>query len=156
MGMCQMQTCLGDYLFSSAGYGGLVRRLECWRVGVGVGGDELSRGVVYVLVIRGERVCGCQVGAVVEDWAFARVYGENADETVYKEWEDRMEIAATIASRLEAEQDSGYHIRGAEAQSRFEAASKQSNDPPLLRVNTLGSGEDNMKLMELMEHCTKL
>ncbi|GJR98469.1 hypothetical protein Tco_0270643 [Tanacetum coccineum] len=43
-----------------------------------------------------------------------------------------------------------------EAQTRFEAASKQSNDPPLSRVNTLGSGEDNMKLKELMELCTKL
>ncbi|GKE81370.1 hypothetical protein Tco_1551370 [Tanacetum coccineum] len=30
-----------------------------------------------------------------------------ADETVIKEWEDRMERAATIASSLEAEQDSG-------------------------------------------------
>ncbi|GJU50959.1 hypothetical protein Tco_1220514 [Tanacetum coccineum] len=72
-----------------------------------------------------------------------------ADETVIKEWEDRMERAATTASSLEAEQDS-------EAQIRFEAASKQSNDPPLSRVNTLGSGEDNMKLKELMEFCTKL
>ncbi|GKA31023.1 retrovirus-related pol polyprotein from transposon TNT 1-94 [Tanacetum coccineum] len=71
------------------------------------------------------------------------------DETVYKEWEDRMERAATTASSLEAEQDS-------EAQSRFEAASKQSNDPPLSRVNTLGNGEDNMKLMELIEHYTTL
>ncbi|GJW27595.1 putative ribonuclease H-like domain-containing protein, partial [Tanacetum coccineum] len=38
-----------------------------------------------------------------------------------------------------------------EAQIRFKAASKQSNDPSLSRVNTLGSGEDNMKLKELME-----
>ncbi|GKF55169.1 hypothetical protein Tco_0165509, partial [Tanacetum coccineum] len=30
-----------------------------------------------------------------------------ADETVYQEWEDRMERAATTASSLEAEQDSG-------------------------------------------------
>ncbi|GKF42350.1 hypothetical protein Tco_0125692 [Tanacetum coccineum] len=60
-----------------------------------------------------------------------------------------MERAATTGSSLEAEQDS-------EAQSRFEAASKQSNDPPLSRVNTLGSREDSMKLMELMEHCTTL
>ncbi|GKC19803.1 hypothetical protein Tco_1021953, partial [Tanacetum coccineum] len=30
-----------------------------------------------------------------------------ADETVYKEWEDRMERAATTASSLEAKQDSG-------------------------------------------------
>ncbi|GKC98985.1 hypothetical protein Tco_1169260 [Tanacetum coccineum] len=30
-----------------------------------------------------------------------------ADETVYNEWEDRMERAATAASSLEAKQDSG-------------------------------------------------
>ncbi|GJT24324.1 putative ribonuclease H-like domain-containing protein [Tanacetum coccineum] len=107
------------------------------------------------------------------------------DETVIKEWEDRMERAATTASSLEAEQDSGNINRtqsmetlnesfpqgtnsgsgprcqdtilgGAEAQIRFEAASKQSNDSPLSRVNTLGSGEDIMKLKELMELCTKL
>ncbi|GJW35673.1 putative ribonuclease H-like domain-containing protein [Tanacetum coccineum] len=75
----------------------------------------------------------------------------------------RMERAATTASSLEVEQDSGSGPRcqdtilgGVEAQSRFEAASKQSNDTPLSRVNTLGSGEDSMKLMELMEHCTTL
>ncbi|GKD80336.1 hypothetical protein Tco_1342957, partial [Tanacetum coccineum] len=49
-----------------------------------------------------------------------------------------------------------YHFGVADAQTRFEAASKQSNDPPFSRVNTLGSGEDNMKLMELMAHCTTL
>ncbi|GJX15315.1 hypothetical protein Tco_0216147 [Tanacetum coccineum] len=103
-----------------------------------------------------------------------------ADETVIKEWEDIMERAATIASSLEAEHASGNINRtqsmatlnesfpqgtdlgsdpkcqdtilgGAEAQIRFEVASKHSNDPPLLRVNTLGSGEDSMKLKELME-----
>ncbi|GJZ97273.1 uncharacterized mitochondrial protein-like protein [Tanacetum coccineum] len=106
-----------------------------------------------------------------------------ADETVYKEWEDRMERAATTAFSLEAEQDDGNINRtqsmetlneplpqgtssgsglrcqvtilvGAEAQTRFEAASKQSNDLPLSRVYTLGSGEDNMKLKELIELCT--
>ncbi|GJR39602.1 putative ribonuclease H-like domain-containing protein [Tanacetum coccineum] len=71
------------------------------------------------------------------------------DEAVHKELGDIMERAATTASSLEAEQDS-------DAQTRFEAASKQSNDPPLLRVNTLGSGEDSMKLIELMAHCTTL
>ncbi|GJZ50967.1 hypothetical protein Tco_0605482 [Tanacetum coccineum] len=76
---------------------------------------------------------------------------------------DRMERAATTASSLEAEQDSGSGPRcqdtilgGVDAQTRFETTSKQSNDPPLLRVNTLGSREDSMKLMELMAHCTKL
>ncbi|GKA21051.1 hypothetical protein Tco_0701040 [Tanacetum coccineum] len=42
------------------------------------------------------------------------------------------------------------------AQTRFERLSKQSNEPPLSRVNILGSGEDNMKLNEFMEICTKL
>ncbi|GJR98512.1 putative ribonuclease H-like domain-containing protein [Tanacetum coccineum] len=103
-----------------------------------------------------------------------------ADETIIKEWEDRMERAATTASSLEAEQDSGNinrtqsmvtlnesfpqgtgsgsgpNCQGAEAQIRIEAASKQSNDPPLSRVNTLGSREDNIKLKELMDLCTKL
>ncbi|GKC09906.1 hypothetical protein Tco_1001516, partial [Tanacetum coccineum] len=47
-------------------------------------------------------------------------------------------------------------LRDADAQTRFETASKQSNDPPLSRGYTLGSGEDSMKLLELMELCTKL
>ncbi|GKE52395.1 hypothetical protein Tco_1487551, partial [Tanacetum coccineum] len=42
------------------------------------------------------------------------------------------------------------------AQTRFERLSKQSNDPPLSRVNTLGSGVDRMKLNELMEIFKKL
>ncbi|GKE09322.1 hypothetical protein Tco_1412873, partial [Tanacetum coccineum] len=75
----------------------------------------------------------------------------------------RMERAATIASSLEAEQDNGSGprcqdtiLRDVDAQTRFETTSKQSNDPPLSRGYTLGSGEDSMKLLELMELCTKL
>ncbi|GJZ69444.1 hypothetical protein Tco_0632994, partial [Tanacetum coccineum] len=86
-----------------------------------------------------------------------------AYETVYKEWEDRMERAATTASSLDAEQDSGSGPRchvtilgDADAQTRIEAASKYSNNLPLSRGYTLGSGEDSMKLLELMELCTKL
>ncbi|GJY79381.1 hypothetical protein Tco_0485182, partial [Tanacetum coccineum] len=74
-----------------------------------------------------------------------------------------MERAATTVSSLEIEQDSGSGprcqdtiLRDAEAQTRFETASKQFNDPPLSRVNTLGSGEDRRKLKELMDLCTKL
>ncbi|GJW30698.1 putative ribonuclease H-like domain-containing protein [Tanacetum coccineum] len=73
------------------------------------------------------------------------------DEAVHKELGDRMERAATTASSLEVEQDSDV-----DAQTRFETTSKQSNDPPLSRGYTLGSGEDSMKLLELMELCTKL
>ncbi|GJX10766.1 putative ribonuclease H-like domain-containing protein [Tanacetum coccineum] len=86
-----------------------------------------------------------------------------ADETVYKEWEDIVEMAATTASSLDAEHDSGSGPRcqdtilgGADAQTRFETASKQSNDPSLSRGHTLRSGKDSMKLLELMELCTKL
>ncbi|GKA76394.1 hypothetical protein Tco_0782855 [Tanacetum coccineum] len=106
--------------------------------------------------------------AKMEEWSSGPIHLV-ADETVIKEWEDRMERAATTASSLEVEHDSGNINRtqsmttlnesfpqgtdsgsgprcqdtilgGSEAQTRFEAAFKQSNDPPLSRVNTLGSG----------------
>ncbi|GJR69573.1 uncharacterized mitochondrial protein-like protein [Tanacetum coccineum] len=82
------------------------------------------------------------------------------DEAVHKELGDIMERAATTASSLEAEQDSvvpgafGHHptiLGDVDAQTRFEITSKQSNDPPLSRGYTLRSGEDSMKLLELME-----
>ncbi|GJT56161.1 hypothetical protein Tco_0991215 [Tanacetum coccineum] len=38
-----------------------------------------------------------------------------------------------------------------DAQTKFETTSEQSNDPPLSKVNTFGSGKDNMKILELME-----
>ncbi|GJS71822.1 putative ribonuclease H-like domain-containing protein [Tanacetum coccineum] len=108
-----------------------------------------------------------------------------ADKTVYKEIGDSMERAATTATSLDAEQGSGNinmtqsmatlnepipqgtgsgsgprrqdTILGDKpAQTRFERLYKQSNDPPLSRVNTLGSGEDSMKLNELMEIYAKL
>ncbi|GJU09385.1 hypothetical protein Tco_1131781 [Tanacetum coccineum] len=63
-----------------------------------------------------------------------------ADEAVYKELDDSLVRAATTASSLEAEQDSA----------------KLSNDPLLARGNTLQSGEDSLKLKELMELCTNL
>ncbi|GKG15420.1 hypothetical protein Tco_0357743 [Tanacetum coccineum] len=71
-------------------------------------------------------------------------------------------MTATTASSLDAEQDSGNINRtqsmatDSDAQTRFETASKQSNDPPLSRGYTLGSGEDSMKLLELIELYTKL
>nr|GFD03161.1 hypothetical protein [Tanacetum cinerariifolium] len=41
-------------------------------------------------------------------------------------------------------------------QTRSKRVSKFSNDPPLSRVNSLKSGEDRLKLTELMELCTQL
>ncbi|GJY57692.1 putative ribonuclease H-like domain-containing protein [Tanacetum coccineum] len=86
-----------------------------------------------------------------------------SDEAVHKELGDIMERAATTAFSLEAEQDNGsgprcqYTIlRDVGAQTRFKTTSKQSNDLPFSRGYTLGSGEDSMKLLELMELCTQL
>ncbi|GJT91964.1 putative ribonuclease H-like domain-containing protein [Tanacetum coccineum] len=104
----------------------------------------------------------CKKQTIVANSTTEAKYVAASNETVIKEWEDRMERAATTASSLEGT-DSGSGprcqdtiLRGAKAQIRFEATSKQSNDPPLSRVKTLRSGEDNMKLKELMEFCTKL
>ncbi|GKB74302.1 hypothetical protein Tco_0935714 [Tanacetum coccineum] len=107
-----------------------------------------------------------------------------ADEAIHKERGDSLVRAATTASSLEAEQDSGNitktrskatlnepsssgtssgsgprrqeTIRDTIAQTRFENVSKLFNDPFLIRGNTLRSGEDSLKLNELMEQCTNL
>ncbi|GJR30353.1 hypothetical protein Tco_1106585 [Tanacetum coccineum] len=91
------------------------------------------------------------------------------DQTIREERGDSMEMAATTAASLDAEQsrtvgtDSGSGPRRQDtilgdrpAQTRFERLSKQSNDPPLSGVNAPGSGEDRLKIIELMEICTKL
>ncbi|GJR95309.1 retrovirus-related pol polyprotein from transposon TNT 1-94 [Tanacetum coccineum] len=78
------------------------------------------------------------------------------DEVVYKEMDDSLVRAATTATSLEAEQDRGGGTRCQEtmgdtiAQSGFKNVSKISNDPLLARGNTLRSGEDSLKLKELM------
>ncbi|GKB72208.1 hypothetical protein Tco_0933620, partial [Tanacetum coccineum] len=84
-----------------------------------------------------------------------------AYEIVHEERGDIMEKVATIASSLDADSGSGPRrqdtiLGDKPAQTRFERLSKQSNDLPLLGVNTPRSGEDRLKIMELIEICTKL
>ncbi|GJR04787.1 hypothetical protein Tco_0527771 [Tanacetum coccineum] len=107
-----------------------------------------------------------------------------ADEAIHKELGDSLVRAATTASSLEAEQDSGNITKTRSkatpnessslgttsgvgprcqetmgdtiAQTRFENVSKHSNDSLLARGNTLQSDEDRLKLNELMELCTNL
>ncbi|GJX50394.1 putative ribonuclease H-like domain-containing protein, partial [Tanacetum coccineum] len=107
-----------------------------------------------------------------------------ADEAVYKELDDSLVRAITTASSLETEQDSGNinktrskatpneassqgtTLGGSPrcqetmgdtiAQTRFENVSKLSNDQLLARGNILQSGEDSLKLIELIELCTNL
>ncbi|GKC02570.1 hypothetical protein Tco_0994180 [Tanacetum coccineum] len=85
------------------------------------------------------------------------------NETIIKEWEDRMERATTTSSSLKAEQDGGS---GPRCQDTILGVQKlkfdlrlhlnKSYDPPFSRVNTIGSREDCMKLKELMKFCTNL
>ncbi|GJR85776.1 hypothetical protein Tco_0209787 [Tanacetum coccineum] len=107
-----------------------------------------------------------------------------ADKAVHKELGDSLVRAATTASSLEAEQDSGNITKtrskatpnessslgttsgggprcqetmgDTTARTRFESVSKHSNDSLLARGNTLRSDEDRLKLDELMALCTTL
>ncbi|GKC14312.1 hypothetical protein Tco_1011094 [Tanacetum coccineum] len=104
------------------------------------------------------------------------------DEAVYTGEDDRVVRDATTATSLEAEQEScNIHktrstatlnepspqgtssgsgprcqdttLGDADAQTRFETASKQSRDPPLLEVNTSGSREDRMEHQDDLMDC---
>nr|GEX02834.1 ribonuclease H-like domain, reverse transcriptase, RNA-dependent DNA polymerase [Tanacetum cinerariifolium] len=74
------------------------------------------------------------------------------DKVVHKELGDRLVRAATTASSLGAEQDSGDTT----AQTRFKSVSKRPNDSLFARSNTLRSDKDSIKLDELMALCTTL
>nr|GEW41612.1 putative ribonuclease H-like domain-containing protein [Tanacetum cinerariifolium] len=105
-----------------------------------------------------------------------------ADKAVNEEMDDSLEKATTIATSLDAEQDRG-NISKTQSKAtppssletssgggprrpgtmgdtithtRSENVSKFSNDPLLVRVNTPQSGEDSLKLTEVMELCTNL
>ncbi|GJS72647.1 hypothetical protein Tco_0705488 [Tanacetum coccineum] len=102
--------------------------------------------------------------ATNQTFNFSKYIFENnvADEAINEEMDESLERAATTATSLDAEQDRGggpwcqETIGDTIAQTRFENVSKSSNDPLLARGNTLRSGDDSLKLNELMELCTNL
>nr|GEX36160.1 uncharacterized mitochondrial protein AtMg00810-like [Tanacetum cinerariifolium] len=126
----------------------------------------------------------CKKLTVVANSTTEAEYVAASNKAVHKEFGDRLVRAATTASSLEAEQDSGnitktqskatpneYSSQGTNsgggprcqetigdtiAQTRFERVSKHSNDSLLARGNTLQSDEDRFKLDELMALCTNL
>ncbi|GJX37910.1 hypothetical protein Tco_0251213 [Tanacetum coccineum] len=73
------------------------------------------------------------------------------DEAVYKERDDSLVRAATTASSLEAEQDSGNIDKTQSKATLNEPSSPRTSSG----VNTPRSDEDSMKLKELMEFYTK-
>ncbi|GJS20311.1 hypothetical protein Tco_0448943 [Tanacetum coccineum] len=107
-----------------------------------------------------------------------------ADEATNEEMDNSLVRAATTASSLEVEHDSGNinktqskatpnepsslrtssgggprrqeTIWDTIAHTRSQNVSKLSNDPLLAKGNTLQSGKDSLKLNELMELCTNL
>nr|GEV66565.1 hypothetical protein [Tanacetum cinerariifolium] len=64
--------------------------------------------------------------------------------------------AATTAASLDAEQDNGTINRTQSTIIPNELIPQGTGSGGSPRINTLGSGEDNMQLMELIELCTKL
>ncbi|GJX38979.1 putative ribonuclease H-like domain-containing protein [Tanacetum coccineum] len=74
-----------------------------------------------------------------------------ADEAIHKERSDSLVRAATTASSLEAEQDSGNITK-----TRSKATLNEPSSSGTSSGNTLRSGKDSLKLNELMELCTNL
>ncbi|GJR72093.1 hypothetical protein Tco_0084458 [Tanacetum coccineum] len=79
-----------------------------------------------------------------------------ADEAVHKELGDSLVRAATTASSLEAEQDSGNITKTRSKETPNESSSLGTTSGGGPRGNTLQSDEDRLKLNELMELCTTL
>ncbi|GKE08724.1 hypothetical protein Tco_1412275 [Tanacetum coccineum] len=75
-----------------------------------------------------------------------------ADEAVNEEMDDNLERAVTAASSLEAEQDSGNINKTQSKATPNEPSSPGTSSGG----NTLRSGEDSLKLNELMALCTTL
>ncbi|GKA31989.1 putative ribonuclease H-like domain-containing protein [Tanacetum coccineum] len=94
----------------------------------------------------GVKTGSCKVNAARQDLVLL-------GKSLYCQAKDGIVVrATTTATSLEAEQESGSGPRcqdttlgDADAETRFETASKQSCDPPLSEVNTSRSGEDSME-----------
>nr|GEU92848.1 hypothetical protein [Tanacetum cinerariifolium] len=78
------------------------------------------------------------------------------DEAVYKELDDRLVRAATTASSLEAEQDSGNIDKTQSKATPNEVSSLGTTSGCGPRGNTLRSDKDSIKLNELMKLCINL
>nr|GEV87019.1 hypothetical protein [Tanacetum cinerariifolium] len=137
------------------------------RVGKGYSGRETP--LFSTMIVQAQKETGEEQVAV---------------EAVNEEMDDSLERAATTATSLDVELDRGNIFKtqskatpnepGSQrtslgdgprcqkimgdtvAQTRSERVSKISNDPLLAGVNTPQSGEDSLKLNELIELCTKL
>nr|GEX59324.1 hypothetical protein [Tanacetum cinerariifolium] len=79
-----------------------------------------------------------------------------ADEAVNEEMDDSLEMAATTTTSLDAEQDRGNIFKTQSKATPNKPVPKELVQMVVLGVNTPQSGEDSLKLTELMKLCTKL
>ncbi|GKB76421.1 hypothetical protein Tco_0943316, partial [Tanacetum coccineum] len=79
-----------------------------------------------------------------------------ANEAVYEEMDDSFERAAITTTSLDAEQDRGNINKTKSKATLNEPSSLGTSSSSAPRGNTLRSGEDRLKLEELMEFYTKL
>ncbi|GKE74473.1 hypothetical protein Tco_1536514, partial [Tanacetum coccineum] len=79
-----------------------------------------------------------------------------ANKVVHKELGDSLVRAATTASSLKAEQDNGNITKTQSKATPNKSSSLGTTSGGGPRGNTLQSGEDSLKLNELMELCTNL
>nr|GEU76501.1 hypothetical protein [Tanacetum cinerariifolium] len=87
-------------------------------------------------------------------------YALTVNPTIYTSCVEQFWATATVKNINEEAQlhakPSGPTTNVADEALNEKNVPTQSNDPTISRVNTLGSGEDKLKLNELMELCTKL
>ncbi|GJY66304.1 putative ribonuclease H-like domain-containing protein [Tanacetum coccineum] len=104
-----------------------------------------------------KRICLQQAFVVKRfHYLIAKYWNAKSYEAIYKELDDSLVRAATTASSLEAEQDSGNINKTHSKAIPNESSSIGTTLGGGPRGNTLRSGEDSLKVKELMELCTKL
>ncbi|GJQ95127.1 putative ribonuclease H-like domain-containing protein [Tanacetum coccineum] len=107
--------------------------------------------IKYALTVNLTIYCSC----VKQFWDTVKAKTVNAEVQLQALVDKKMVIIteSTIRRDLQLE-DANEHI--ADEVAYEENVPTQSNDPPFLRVNTLGSGEKRLSLKELMNLFTKL
>ncbi|GJW49347.1 hypothetical protein Tco_0090698 [Tanacetum coccineum] len=110
--------------------------------------------IKYTLTVNPTIYTSC----IEQFWATAKVETVNGEVQLHALVDRKKKKQSKRKQRKDTEipQSSGPIEPIADEAATKENIPTQSNDPPLLRVNTLGSGEDRLTLKDLMDLCTKL
>ncbi|GKC25567.1 uncharacterized mitochondrial protein-like protein, partial [Tanacetum coccineum] len=155
---------LKDLLFDLVAYtdsdyarASLDRKYTTGGIGVNAGNSKLMLLGINLLLLEKVNAARHNLLLLVQFWATAKVKTING-EVQLQALVDGKKVIITKTSRkdIEIPQSSGPIEPIADDVANEENVPTQSNDPPISRVNTLGSREDRLKLKELMDLCTKL